>query len=198
MRRAVGENGDAPATRFELGQRGAGVGESVEREIGVEQFSAQRAADRRHAIESIVQRPLGQRPEIGVVAGERQGPGIFELLCPPDFRKAFRVGAGRGAMPRDRGMDVEQGAIGVEHVDTGGTHGLISIGQISIAAITPIVDRSPAPSAASRSNGRGCRKRAHRRHRRARSRTAPAHRAWRSRIRRASWRNPRLWDSRSW
>ena len=139
LRRAVGENGDAPATRLELSQRGARVGKSVEREIGVEQFAAQRAVDRRHAIESVVQRPLGQRPEIGVVAGERQGPGIFELLQPPDFGEAVGVGAGRGAMPRDRGMDVEQGAIGIEHVDTGATHGLISIGLISIAVIAPML-----------------------------------------------------------
>ncbi len=51
--------------------------------------------------------------------------------------------------------------------------------------------RGPAGSAGSRTTVRGCRRRAHRPRRRARSRPAPAHRAWRSRTRRASWRSRR-------
>ncbi len=66
--------------RLERGDRGARVGKSVELEIGFEQLRPQRAIDRRHARQGVIQRALRQRPEIDVVAGKRQGPAIFELL----------------------------------------------------------------------------------------------------------------------
>ena len=198
MRRAVGENGDAPAARLELGQRGARVGKGVEREIGVEQFAAQRAGsptarDRKHS--PAPARSASRNRRSGRRASRSRhiraaSPARFPKSAPRrgrPRRDAARSRHGRRTRCRRRRTRKHW------------RHSwLIPIGLISIAAITPIVDRSPAPSAASRSNGRGCRRRAHRRRRRARPRTAPAHRAWRSRIRRASWRSPRLWDSRSW
>jgi hypothetical protein len=62
----------------------------------------------------VVERTLGQRPEIPVVAGGRQHPGVFELLRAPDFREAVRVRSGRRAVARDCGVDVEQRAVGIK------------------------------------------------------------------------------------
>ena len=76
----------------------ARVGKGVELEIGVEQFGAQLAVDRRKPLEAIIQRPLGQRPEFDVAAGERMGPGVFDLLLPPEFREQRGIGPGRRVM----------------------------------------------------------------------------------------------------
>jgi uncharacterized membrane protein (UPF0127 family) len=46
----------------------------------------------------------GQRPEVDIAAGERQRPGIFELLGAPGFGEAVGIGTRRGAMAPDRGM----------------------------------------------------------------------------------------------
>jgi hypothetical protein len=69
----------------------------------------------RHARERKIERALGQGPEIDVTSGKRQRPGIFQLFRSPDFRKAIGVRTGGGAMARDRGVHVEQRAIGIEH-----------------------------------------------------------------------------------
>ena len=59
---------------------GARVGKGIKLEIGVEKLRPQRAVDRRHPRERVIERALGQRPEIDVAAGKRQRPGVFELL----------------------------------------------------------------------------------------------------------------------
>ena len=96
-------------------KRGARVGKRVELEVAVEQSGAQRAIDRRIARERVVERALGQRPEIDVMSGGGQHPGIFELLRAPDFGEAISVGAGRIAIAGDRRVHVEQRSVGVEH-----------------------------------------------------------------------------------
>ena len=70
-----------------------GVWKCVELEVGVEKPAAQRTVHRRHALEGVVERLLGDGPEIGVAARERQRPGVFELLGAPDVREAVRIRA---------------------------------------------------------------------------------------------------------
>ena len=155
----------------------------------LEQLLSQRAVDRRHASERIVQRALGQGPEIDVVPGKRQCPGVFELLAPPDLRKSVGVGTSLRPMARDCGVDVEQRPVGIENIGQRLTASSARPRrdrwcEFARAIANPnIICRSPAPSAALKPSGRGCHRRAHRRRLRARSRTASAHRAWRSRIR---------------
>src|SRR3954467_43835 len=47
--------------------------------------------------------------------GSREHPGVFELLGAPDLRKAISLGPCRIAVAPNRGMNVEQRAVGVEH-----------------------------------------------------------------------------------
>ena len=65
-------------------------------------------------------RRLNER-EIAVVrgAGERADPRVFELLVTPVQRQPPPVRPDAGGVPRHRGVDIEQGAIGVEHRDAG-------------------------------------------------------------------------------
>jgi hypothetical protein len=93
-----------------------GVGIGVEREIRSEQAAAQRLVHGRHAREAEVERGRRQRPEILVPAGQRVRPGVFELLGAPERGECIGVRPYRIAVPADCSVDVEQGAVGVEHV----------------------------------------------------------------------------------
>src|SRR5262249_14395447 len=151
------------ATRLESTQGRARIRKCLQCPIGVEQFGPERTIDRRKTREGEVERALRQRPEIYVAAGERQRPGVFELLAAPDFGETVGVGACRGAMPADGGVHVEQRPIGVE--DESARHGGSSPGTRVTA---------PAGSGASGTIARGYRRRERRRRRHARSPPAAA------------------------
>ena len=118
-RRAVGQDRGRVAPCAQLLQHLERVRVSVKLEIGVEQRGPERAVDRRKAFEAVIQRPLGERPELDVTAGQRMGPGVFDLLDPPHFGEAVGIRSGRRAVAGDRGIEVEQRAVGVEHVGHG-------------------------------------------------------------------------------
>ena len=101
--------------RLQRAERRARIRKGIELEIGVEQGRAQRPVDRGEARERVIERALGQRPEVDVVPGGREHPGIFELLGAPDLGEAIGFRPGRRAMARNRGVHVEQRSVGVEH-----------------------------------------------------------------------------------
>jgi hypothetical protein len=72
---------------------------------------------RRNPSKRKIQCLLGQHPEIEVATRKRQRPGVFELLGAPDFRHSVRVGPHGGAVARDRGVDIKQRSVRVEHED---------------------------------------------------------------------------------
>src|ERR1700752_534004 len=70
----------------------------------------------------MIERALGQGPEINIVPGRRQHPGIFELLGSPDLGETVPLGSRRTAMACDRGVHIKERAIGVEHESAYGHH----------------------------------------------------------------------------
>jgi len=68
------------------------IWKGAELQIGVEQVATELAVDRRKPLETIIQRPLRQCPEFDVASGERMGPGVFDLLLPPDLGKSAASG----------------------------------------------------------------------------------------------------------
>jgi hypothetical protein len=44
------------------------------------------------------------------------GPGVFDLLLPPEFREQRSIGPRRRVMAADGGVKIEQRAVGVEHI----------------------------------------------------------------------------------
>src|SRR5262249_10576568 len=62
-----------------------------------------------------IERALGQRPERLVLSGKRRGPGVFELLGPPQIGEPVGVRPRCRAVAADRGVHVGPGAVGVEH-----------------------------------------------------------------------------------
>lgn len=80
----------------------------------------------------VIERPFRQCPESRVPATQREHPGILELLLTPRVRQRLRVGPDRAGMALHGGMDIEQGAVGVEDNGAGadqdisrGHHGLL-------------------------------------------------------------------------
>jgi hypothetical protein len=106
-RRAIRENAGSVAGGFQGFQRDARVGEGVELEIGAQQIGLERFWHRRHPRQRVIERALGQCPEIHIVAGERQRPGVFKLFRAPQVGHAVGVGSGSLAKPADRCMHVE-------------------------------------------------------------------------------------------
>src|SRR5262249_20655890 len=116
----------------------------------------ERAVDRREAREREVERAFGQRPEILVSAGERQRPGVFELLDAPDLRQAIGVRPRRRAMAADRGMNVEQGAVGVEYEDRHGCPPVChTFARVLVGEPAPTLGSSPRPAFAGTRYGAG-------------------------------------------
>src|SRR5579885_3392027 len=122
-RGAVGKDAGPAAPGFERAQRRARVGEGVEPEIAFEQPRLERGRNRGHPREGEVKRALGQGPEVEVMAGERQRPGVFELFGAPDLRHAACLRSGFSMAAADRRVNIEKRAIGVEHDD--GCHGVL-------------------------------------------------------------------------
>ena len=105
------------AQRIE-GRRHLGIGGEVA--VGLEEGAAAAPVDRRAAREGIVEGPLGEEPERLVAPGEREDPGVFELLRPPDLRQPRRFRPDR-RMARDGRVHVEEGAVGIEENRSGAT-----------------------------------------------------------------------------
>ena len=112
--RSVRQDASLAALRFQRSERDPRVGKSIELEVRVEQNRLQRFVDAWHRGQSKIERALGENPEIRVVPRQREGPAVFELLRPPDRRDPIGIGPCLCLVTRDRRMDIEQRAIGVE------------------------------------------------------------------------------------
>ena len=82
------------AARLERGDGGARVGKGVELQIGFEQFRPQRAVDRRHARQCVVERALGQ--------ASRNRRSVRRASTSSYIRAALTAKSRRNARPPDR------------------------------------------------------------------------------------------------
>src|SRR5216684_3788433 len=75
----------------------------------------ERMAVRRQPGECVIERLLGQRPEVEVTIRQRERPAVFELLGAPQLRQTIGIGPDLVAVARDGSVHVEQRAVSVEH-----------------------------------------------------------------------------------
>ena len=72
--------------------------------------------------ERIVERIAGHLPEIGMAAHQRPQPGVLQLLAAPQLGQSIGPLAELGTQTCDRGVHVEQRAVGIEHAGFDADH----------------------------------------------------------------------------
>src|SRR5215471_13605299 len=69
--------------------------------------------------QAMVERLAGDLPELGVGAHPVAQPSVLDLLGPPQVGQGISLGTDDGTVTSDRRIEVEQGAIGIEHAKFG-------------------------------------------------------------------------------
>ena len=116
---AVGQDGEPQAGTLQAVEHRRHLGEGGERKIGLHELVAHGRVSDAVGRQAMIERLAGHLPEFRVRAHGIAQPGVLDLLGAPQIGQRVGFGPDQRAMPRDRRIEVEQRAVGVEHAEVG-------------------------------------------------------------------------------